>query len=58
MQVLTLAELTVIALAAAIYIAKAWAAAQRARDLDFATRPGAGILRGEMKPSALPYLFR
>lgn len=58
MSLLILLELTIVALAAAIYIAKAWAAAKHARDSDFAVRPGAAIVENERKPSALPYLFR
>lgn len=44
--------------AATIYIAKAWAEAKRCRDMDWATRPGAGLVADETKPSALPYLFK
>ena len=57
MNFLSFVEMTVIAFAAVIYIAKAWNEAKRRRDGDFATRPGAGIDPNARKPSAVPYLF-
>jgi hypothetical protein len=63
MQIYLIFCLSIITLAAAIYIGKTWAAAwaeaKHQRDSYMATKPGAGIGGpNERNRSALPYLLR
>ena len=58
MEVILLIGFLVVVIAALLYINSKWQDAKLKRDVAFITKPGAGVIMNEKKPSALPYLFK